>query len=258
MSNLRNPKGNEKPRSSWNRIDLDLEEIRRLYLGGMSENQVAKLFSTQRNVIRTRLLEMGVEIRSQSEAEKLKWSRMNDSQRINQVRNAHLAVKDKPFSEDRLRRHAIGKQRTGCRIGMGEEKIFKFLSDAGFKDISRQFAFDGYNFDFLVGSIAVELHRKASDPLRCMSDFKKIKDIISSGLVIIYLCVKDIHHLRIEALNELVRMLNFFRKNPPAHGQYWMIRSYRNTYSGFIRDFQDVASIESLVPSFNPPRERKR
>jgi len=256
MTNRLNTDRKTKKRRSWNRINLDVTEIKRLYLSGVSENRIAEIFSTARNVIRSRLSENGIHIRNRSEAEKLKWSRMNTAKRINQIRKAHDTVRGKPLTMEHLRKLALAKQRSMSKVGVGEDTVFKFLGDSGFKDVRRQVALDGYNFDFMVGTVAVELNVQSCDPLRRKFDFKKIEDVTGRGMTIIYLCVKDASHIRRESLEELVRRLNLLCKNPPAHGQYWMIRSYRNTYAGFICDFHDRASIESLKPSFNPSRNR--
>lgn len=238
---------NLKQRTSWNRKDLDIVAIIRQYtVDLLSENEIAKLLKTSRNVIRTRLVEQGIPIRSSSEAEKIKWSRMTIAERINQTRKAHAATKGVRKSLEQQRHSALGRQRTGTRVGKGEDRVYEYLVKGGLNP-QRQVALDGYNFDFLIDGIPVELNANSCDPLRRVTDSKKIKDIVGSrNMSIVYLCIKDVQHLRVEALQELVRVINILRKDPPPQGQYWMIRSYRNTYVGFTRNFHDRAFIQAL------------
>jgi len=78
-----------------NKIKTDDKLIVALYKSGISENKISKQLKISRGVIRLRLIENKIHIRTQSEAEKLKWSNMNDEQRKNQVANAHKSVKGK-------------------------------------------------------------------------------------------------------------------------------------------------------------------
>lgn len=72
-----------------NRLDLDVSMIINLYINGESENSISKQLNISRQAIRNRLNENNISIRTRSEAEKLKWSKMDNIARKNQVKKAH-------------------------------------------------------------------------------------------------------------------------------------------------------------------------
>jgi hypothetical protein len=255
MSNGTNSVRFIKGKPAWNRKNLPIEDIVRLYESGISENKIAKMFESSRNIIRTRLLECGTKIRNSSEAEKLKWSQMTVEQRANQVRKAHDSVRGKILPIEQIRNIAIRRCKSLGKVGKGEEIFAKIFTENGIPFVWQK-NWNVYNFDFFVfDSIAVELMVKSCCPLARKTDRKKIEDCVAANLRIVYFCVRDICHIRPEAIQEFIRRINILRADPSPQGQYWMIRSYRNTYTGFSCDFHDRSSIESLKSPFYAANE---
>jgi len=79
-------------KTPYNRLILDINMIIDLYNNGESENSISKRLNVSRQAIRNRLIENNIHIRTQSEAEKLKWSKMDGIARKNQVKKAHEAT----------------------------------------------------------------------------------------------------------------------------------------------------------------------
>jgi len=84
------------------RTNLPTAEILQLYLAGVSENDLAKRFQTSRGAIRRRLLRAGIVCRGRSQAELLKWSKMNPEARAHQVEPAHEAKRGTNEPRDKL------------------------------------------------------------------------------------------------------------------------------------------------------------
>jgi len=96
-----------------------------LYQSGLSENQVAQTIGCSRTVVRCALTKSGVYVRSQSEAETLKWQQMSADKRKRQVQSAHQAVKDKPrsFFKQISIKQAKTKEQTKSKVGFLEQEF---------------------------------------------------------------------------------------------------------------------------------------
>lgn len=140
------------------RLDLPVDKIASMYQDGYSENAIAKHFGVARTAVRPRLIDAGITPRSQGESELLKWSKMTEEQRANQVKSAHAACIGVTKSFEH--RVAIAKAREKAvadhHIGVGEPEFKEFLSSRGIPFIYQK-AVDTYNLDFAIGSVAVEL-----------------------------------------------------------------------------------------------------
>ena len=79
-------------------ISLPIYKIKKLYENGMSINQLSKKFGVDRRSIRNRLVSVDTIIRTRSEAEKLKWSKMSGTKRAMQVSAAHTTRKGQTVS----------------------------------------------------------------------------------------------------------------------------------------------------------------
>lgn len=160
--------------------DLPELHICDYYMGGESENSIANRFKVSRNVIRRILLKHGVQVRSQSQAESLKWSKMTNEQRANQVKKAHDAVTGKPKSDDAKR--ALAKTREvnipDWYIGCGEPEFKEWLENEGI-EYQYQKAVEFYNVDFLINGVAVELTSFVGRNRLSRDDFMRRAEILN-------------------------------------------------------------------------------
>lgn len=137
---------------------LPEREICNLYMGGESENSIAKIYSVSRNVIRRILNEGKIEIRGRSEAELTKWSKMNLEQRKNQVKKAHESTVGIERTDEQKRKVAISREKNtpAWYIGCGEPEFRSWL-DMNNINYLYQKAIEFYNIDFLIDKVAIEL-----------------------------------------------------------------------------------------------------
>lgn len=160
------------------RIKLPIEEIIELYVGGKSENAIANKYGVSRNVIRLRLEEKGVHIRSQSEAEALKWSQMDVKQRENQVRAAHEAAAGRTATREERVKRAIARMETP-HFSSFEKRFLRVFQNKGIRVIP-EYAFDIYNIDFALPEIklAVEIDGGGWHDSKPKSRFDRGKEVL--------------------------------------------------------------------------------
>lgn len=169
-------------RASANAITtLPEKDICDKYISGNSENSLAGDFGVSRTVIRRILTKNKIHIRSQSESEKMKWSRMSEDQRRNQVKNCH-ALSIGRIKEDKEKHNmALARERLliGHYIGVGEIEFKEKLELEKIPFVFQK-AVLGYNLDFLIYGVDVELtsftgknaHHKIKPKTRAVNIFK--------------------------------------------------------------------------------------
>src|SRR5262245_23355941 len=90
------------------RLGVSAADLTARYLAGESEKQLADAAGTSRAVIRRRLKDAGVVLRSQSEAESLKWrQRIDPAARLRQVEAAQAARRGMTDSDGVRRARAV-------------------------------------------------------------------------------------------------------------------------------------------------------
>lgn len=126
-------------------------------MGGMSENILSKRFNVDRGVIRRRLVELGVHIRSQSEAEALKWKQMTSQQRKHQVKACHDKVRGSTKTYESLCVRAKGMQ-AHFKPSKLEQAFLEAFQDGGI-NVVPWFAIGKFNVDFALpkSKIAIEV-----------------------------------------------------------------------------------------------------
>src|SRR4051812_21903961 len=110
---------------------LNADDLVRGYVAGESINQLAKEFSVSRSVVASRLQKAGVQLRGQSEAERLKWSKMGETERAAQVAAAHAASRGRTDPAERRARRALAFQQTRSRAVPNEAKLIGGLAGIG-------------------------------------------------------------------------------------------------------------------------------
>ena len=205
-------------------IDFDRKAAISFYVSGNSENATAKKFGVARTAIRGMLLRNNIHIRSQSEAEALKWSKMTKEERINQVKKAHQAAKNRSPEAVRniMLKSAKTKEKTLSKVGYLEMEFIKEFEKLGYR-CKPQKAVDVYNIDIAIGNTAVEVHVKENNPHVKVTDRKRIKYLLKSGWNVIYIKITSDVSVKVAA-NKVSAMINHIKTNKPSVGQYGMIR----------------------------------
>lgn len=221
-------------RVAHNKItNLPEADIVKKYESGVSENKLSKEYLVSRKTIRRILRESGVHIRSQSEAELVKWSRMTSEQRANQVAKCHAAVLGFKKSEETKHEIAISRQRNtpDWYIGVGE-KEFRNLLCLNSIDFEYQKPVLWYNLDFFINGVAVELTSFTGRNSRV----KKPQQVRAFNIF----NSDSIHTLAVEIetkndiglfYSQIMSAVFDLQKKDKSHCNYWIARCRGNSFS---------------------------
>lgn len=234
-----------------NAILLPSDEIISMYDGGKSENFIAKHFNVSRNVIRRYLVSNNANIRTQSQAEKLKWSQMTDEQRANQLKSAHSAAKGRTRTTIEKIKMALSREQSLAEhhIGIGEPEFREFLDKQGVNYIYQK-AVDGYNIDFAIGNVAVEItsftgRYRAGNPIQQ----KRIEHLFKRGYIVIAVeidCAETLVHFA----GEILANINATNRLNSTTRQYRVIRCRKQSHSVIRDKLGKFTSIPSPVQFF--------
>ena len=226
----------------------NLDNLLRRYVAGESENALAKEAGINRWTMRQRILDAGITPRSQSEAEKAKWSRMTEEQRAMQVEAAHEATRGRKVPFVQLVKTAKSREgNIGHHVSPEEIIIGNWLRDAGY-DVIHNLAVGPYNCDIGIGPVTVEVwgggwHAKAKE-------IERTKYILDAGyaMLIVHLD-KRRFPLSTSVTNYAIALHKITSRDPSGRRQYWMVRG--NGECIFMRlNCDDI----SLKPPFTAGR----
>lgn len=221
----------------------DIPAIISMYTSGASENAVATHFGVSRTAIRKALVDADVHVRTQSEAESLKWSQMTDKQRANQVKRAHQAVADKPpeFFAAAAIKQAKAKEKSLAKTGFMESEFISAFEKMGYI-ITPQKAVGPYNIDIAIGNAAIEVHINPSNPHGHPYYAKRVVDLLELGWHVIY--IKITSDVLVERATEKVcAMLDLIRTNKPELAQYGVIRGTGELMASGCLDGNKLACV---------------
>ena len=206
-------------------IQLDIDDLVRKYLNGYSENRLAKLYSINRWTIRNRLEKAQIEIRTQSEAEKLKWSQMPKEQRQRQVSAAHIACKGRNMSWEEKIKRANTRQQRGILQSPLEILFWEYIQSRNFIMVPQQ-AIGPYNCDFGASPISMEIfggnwHMTGR---RGQQKRKAIRYFLNSGWHC-YIIVVDKRRssLSTSVADDVIAYIEQMRSNPPSCCEYRVV-----------------------------------
>jgi hypothetical protein len=213
------------------RINLDINDLVRRYRAGESTNQIAKSLGVSRSAIDRRLVARGIHLRSQGEAEALKWARIKqDPEAVRrQCGAAWAAARGRRRSMDELVRCAKSRARL---CSPDELPLLEALRGFGVEDVEHQHPCGPYNVDFALHGhgIAVEhmavglradsrtgysLRRERVEYLRSTGGLQVVALVVSKSF-------RRCHGVK-AAAEHLVAHLDVLRRNPPPVGQYWVV-----------------------------------
>ena len=233
------------------RHDLSNDLLISLYESGISEFELSKRFNISRGAIRNRLLNGGVHIRGQSEANIVSMRKMTSEQRKQRAKAANIALRGRKQNVDGRRKRANGIlfQPYENMTGIGEKEFKDLLEQSGV-DFVWQKPFDVYNIDFAIGNVAVEL--KCGSATNATSDKKRgrIKQLRESGIISLYIVFKTIEDLTAN-FDYIISNVNILNSNPSPIGKYWVIRSRFDNFTRLRNEFGQFAAIKSTPKLFH-------
>gem|GEM_PF-1793439 len=208
------------------RLILPDEKICSRYLAGESELALAHAYATSRNVIRTRLLEAGIQPRGGSEANKIRMAKLSKQERQTLAAAAHEAVRGKRQSlEVRCKMAATRELRASPNPA--ERLMIESLTALGLACIPQK-AVGPYNVDIAVTRprVAVEIfggHWHASG--RAAARFpKRIEYLRRAGWAVVCIWVTGSWPLESGAIKYVAALAQTLCHDPAPRSQDHMIR----------------------------------
>jgi len=233
-------------------IPLSIKKIAKLYKQGMSENALSKQFNVSRSTIRNRLLSTNIHIRTQSEAETIKWANMNLIARANQVRAAHKARIGQQVSWTTKCKRAKTIEKHPPNNSPYEIKLAKMLLKRGIKTIPQK-AIGGYNCDLAAYPVAVEVfagkwhwygnHIAITE--------KRFRYILNSGWFIYVVAINNSFPLTDAVAHHLASYIQSIRRDKPIRCQYRVVWGANEFITkGSLKD-----KHISIIPPFTNTRD---
>lgn len=207
------------------RSDLPVNEICESYVAGESENSIARDHNVSRNVVRRILLEREIPIRTRSEAELLKWSKMTQDERKSQVKEAHKSLLGRARTDEQKRKTAIAREKNtpSWYIGCGEPEFATWLENNKI-EFKYQKAVEFYNIDFLIGNTAVELTsfvgRNRTSRLEFLNRAKVLND---QGIRTIAVEFRDKEEL-IKNADYVIKIVKMLNSGYKSSNHYFLVR----------------------------------
>lgn len=233
------------------RVQLPKDEIIAAYRDGMSQNALAERHGVTRGPIRRILLESGVELRGQAEANQLHLSQRTPEQRKKWAKKAHEASRGFQSLEHRC---AIAKGRERKQSGASEyeRRLAAWLEERGLHVILQK-AIGPYNTDIGAYPVAVEVfggnwHAYGDHASRLS---KRTRYILDQGWNLVIIWVNERRRKRGQvplqpaAADYIVSFAEEARRNPSLRGQYRVIWGDGKVVPTDGMDIDDLA----LVPS---------
>lgn len=138
--------------------NFDIDELCRLYRADWSCVDLAKRYSVGRMVVRNRLIERGIALRSFSESHRIAAARASKEERARRAAAAHDAVRGKRQTPEHRRKIARKKEALQSHATRIERILADRLRGHGFSVVLQK-AIGPYNIDLAITSppIAVEI-----------------------------------------------------------------------------------------------------
>lgn len=209
------------------RTKVNADDIIREYNAGKSVKALSDQFGVSRSVIVQRLHSAGIQQRNRSESMYLRMSQTSPEERKRLAKAANEAKRGLANSPEMLHKRALAQKRF---IGIFEQEFIDCIESAGISTIPQE-PFLSYNLDIGCGDIAVEIHTQTASPLSTKF-IKKLMDCVNSGKSMVYVWIDPRKSIvTTECYNQVISILQSFRRSPPSASKYWVIRGTGEIYA---------------------------
>ena len=206
-------------------LEISDKEVVALYQSGMAEKAIAEKFGCSRPAIRRRLLQAGVHIRGGKEAASLWLSQTTKEFRQALTEAAHASTRGRKKTLEYRQRVSDGRQRIKYDkiIGPGEIEFVSRLKKEGIAFVHQK-SVDGYNIDFAIGTVAVELTMGTTKYAGIFaSQRKRIEYLLNRGYTFIFFTFKNMAAFRV-SLDDVIAHIKEVCALPPERRQNWVVR----------------------------------
>lgn len=219
----------------------NLDDLIERYVGGVSLKQLGDESGVSRSALARRFRQHGVEIRGQSEAERLKWQVADRRTVERQLSAAWTARRGSVDSMETKIRRARTMGARLHRVGKFEHELAELLRGV------QQRAVGPYNVDVALrrGRVAVEIQSTNGFPIRLYVHRERTEYLLDAGWHVLYVMHRGTFALK--AVAEQVRAFaKLARRDESGRGQYGMIRGDGKPATGSRQNFNGL----SRVPGF--------
>ena len=203
----------------------DIDDLVRTYTDGCSLKKLSDETGIGRGVLLRRFRGLGVKIRGQSEAERLKWSRIKSNRAAvaAQLSAAWTARRGQTDTNAVKRKRSLTRSARALNVGAYERDLMDILTTLGYT-IKLQFPIGPYNVDLAHEELAIAievingagvLHNLSAD--RC--DYILDRD----WAMLIWFIRENTTPLILDAAKQCVAFFNCAGRSPAIAGQYGMI-----------------------------------
>lgn len=226
----------------------NIDNLIKMYNSGISLNQISKESGFKRITLNRHFIENGVIMRTQSDSNKIKWSKMNQSQRKRQVQKAHEAVKGSKHSIQTKIKSAKSFYQNCLRCGMFESELAELLNK--YFTVYQQFPIGIYNCDIAIheSPIIIEIQMSNRSGLKSKLSANRIKYILNKGYFVIYILSPSEHYRPVFDIfiiaNKIISYVNILRSDKSYRGKYIMIGCDGNPFPSHRYDFNNFTRIE--------------
>ena len=225
----------------------NINDIIELYNSGVSFNQLENKFGISRQTLTNHFKSLGINTRTQSESEALKWSKMSETQRKRQVQKAHESCKGRYISTAEKIKRAKSAFDNAYKKGIYETEITENLIKKGFPAIN-QFNFGIYNIDISIHElpIFIEIQTSSLHLLRKPKLIKRTKHILNSKKLLIYVMFDQSNKdVSIDLItNKIISYINILSLDKTILGKYVMIGRDGQPFPSSSYNFNCFARIE--------------
>lgn len=201
-------------------------DLAQRYAAGESVLAMANRYGVARNVVTRWLDDVGLPVRTASEAMKIRMAKLSPPERSALAEAAHAAVRGSTRTDAACQRVALTKERVqyGGTPSPGESALCKWLSEQSIEH-ERQRAVGRYNIDVVIpaANIAVEIlggNWHASKPIHAI----RTPYLLSQGWHVLFIWDQRRFPLGRGAYDYLVTYAKETSGNPTAMRQYRVIR----------------------------------
>jgi len=228
---------------------VDNAEIARLYVSGVSELAISKMFGIARTAIRARLLKAGIVIRTASEANVIRMARLSPDERQLLTANAHAAVTGSAKGEQACCQAALTRERKQLGISPAEIHLANILRGRGLS-VSPQKAVGRFNVDIALDAsrIAVEIfggHWHATGRHAARHN-RRVEYILNRGWRLLIIWVTPDYPLSLAAINYIVSLTQEPGGDESARGEHHVIRGDGEPCAIGQRNFDNYSRISRL------------
>ena len=226
---------------------VDSENVVSRYVGGESENEIAKSLGVSRTLVRKRLTMAGVPLRDNATANRQMVAGRSAEENAALIAAAHAAVKGSTYTDQHVSNIASSREKLLTHATAEELEFARWVTERGIECVPQK-AVGRYNVDLATSSVAVEIfgggwhaygeHRRRAE--------KRLDYILDQGwnLLIIWASANR-YPLSAAAADQVVAFTKETRRNPATRGQNRVIWGDGKVASSGSLDVTDLA----LVPS---------